>query len=142
MNNSRISSRNMPSVMEQQEAIAREMQAAAKQKAIQDGNEAGLTGDTPNNLKSRRRAALQRLRERIARGEVSTGSYIDVTEPQIEPEFSPEQMQKIDAEITATIEDAKKKVKAAGAPAELPCPTCGFEAKTKAGLGSHKRKHK
>ena len=78
----------------------------------------------------------------MAAGRIPTGSYIDVSDPIPEPEFTPEQMQKIDAEITAGLEEAKKKVKAAGAPEGLLCEFCGFEAKTKAGLGSHKRKHK
>lgn len=78
----------------------------------------------------------------MAAGKIPTGSYIDVSDPIPEPEYTPEQMRKIDAEITAGLEEAKKKVKAAGAPEGCLCNVCGFEAKSRAGLGSHMRKHK
>lgn len=141
MSNSRISSGNTPSLLEQEMALAAEMQAAAKLKAKQLGM-SGPTEGTPHSLKARRESRLQRLREQLASGAIPTGTFIDMTDPVPEPEFTPEQMQKIDREISAVIEKEQEDAPKAGAPPELICGVCGFEAKSKAGLGAHKRRHR
>jgi hypothetical protein len=127
----------MPSVQEQMNAMEAEALAMAKARVQADPT---MTMDK-NSPNLRRESTLQRLRDSLASGRNVAGC-IDIPTGVKDPEIDAEALREKDREISEIIEKEQAARIKDGEKVTLRCGECGFLAKSKAGLGAHKRKHK
>jgi hypothetical protein len=67
---------------------------------------------------------------------------MDLPTGRAEPTLSAEDLKKLDEHVQQQIQETAEVIPDDDEKEHLRCKACGFVAKTRAGLGSHKRKHK